>query len=356
MATNISTATYEGIFTRGPQAAVNATAVDDGKIRVATDSKRLFFDFGSSRIEISDLVWDYTHNQLTTNTGITNPQVSKLYLASDTRHAFVYNDTISSFVDITNFTVDNAVHASTADYTTNASTAVYAQSATNATSASYSSNAANASTATYDSTGNQINTKYAPLASPVFTGSPAAPTQSTTDNSTKIATTAFVKNAIDAAFENITTINFSIVETLPNTGVNGTIYLISNSGSGTNIYDEYVWVNNAWEKLGTAEVNLTNYVNTVSESGSGNAYTGYTKNGNTVTLTKGSTFLTQHPSITQGSNTTSSITPTFNSTFTVIDSITKDANGHVTAYNTKNVKLPNYDISGMDFDFGDEDE
>lgn len=37
-------------------------------------------------------------------------------------------------------------------------------------------------------------TGYATLASPVFTGSPLAPTPSTSDNTTKIATTAFVKN------------------------------------------------------------------------------------------------------------------------------------------------------------------
>ncbi len=41
----------------------------------------------------------------------------------------------------------------------------------------------------------QINT-LAPLASPVFTGSPMAPTQSITDTSTKLATTAFVANAV----------------------------------------------------------------------------------------------------------------------------------------------------------------
>ena len=35
---------------------------------------------------------------------------------------------------------------------------------------------------------------YATLASPAFTGTPTAPTQNTTDNSTKIATTAYVKN------------------------------------------------------------------------------------------------------------------------------------------------------------------
>jgi len=37
---------------------------------------------------------------------------------------------------------------------------------------------------------------YAPKASPAFTGTPTAPTPSTSDNSTKIATTAYVQNAI----------------------------------------------------------------------------------------------------------------------------------------------------------------
>lgn len=43
-----------------------------------------------------------------------------------------------------------------------------------------------------------ISTYYAKLASPALTGSPTAPTQTTGDNSTKIATTAYVKQEIDA--------------------------------------------------------------------------------------------------------------------------------------------------------------
>jgi hypothetical protein len=38
-----------------------------------------------------------------------------------------------------------------------------------------------------------VNQNYAPLASPTFTGTPAAPTAATADNSTALATTAFVK-------------------------------------------------------------------------------------------------------------------------------------------------------------------
>lgn len=42
------------------------------------------------------------------------------------------------------------------------------------------------------------DTTRAPLASPAFTGTPTAPTPATNDNSTKLATTAFVKGAIDS--------------------------------------------------------------------------------------------------------------------------------------------------------------
>lgn len=42
---------------------------------------------------------------------------------------------------------------------------------------------------------NKLNTK-APIASPVFTGTPIAPTQAAGDSSTRIATTAFVASAV----------------------------------------------------------------------------------------------------------------------------------------------------------------
>lgn len=51
-------------------------------------------------------------------------------------------------------------------------------------------------------------------------------------------------------------------------------------------------------------------------------------------------YLKSHPSITVTSNTTSSAAPNYSETFTVIDSITKDSNGHVTSFNTKTVTMP----------------
>ena len=39
-----------------------------------------------------------------------------------------------------------------------------------------------------------------------------------------------------------------------------TIYLMSNSGAGNNVYDEYIVVEGTPEKIGTTEVDLTGYL------------------------------------------------------------------------------------------------
>lgn len=53
--------------------------------------------------------------------------------------------------------------------------------------------------ATGDASGNSISGTYAPKASPALTGTPTAPTAAAGTNTTQIATTAFVKAAVDAA-------------------------------------------------------------------------------------------------------------------------------------------------------------
>lgn len=69
-----------------------------------------------------------------------------------------------------------------------------------------------------------------------------------------------VSNLITAALADIQGITFEIVQTLPATGEAGTIYLISHSGSAPDVYDEYIYVNNGWEKLGTTDIDLSGYV------------------------------------------------------------------------------------------------
>jgi hypothetical protein len=36
--------------------------------------------------------------------------------------------------------------------------------------------------------------------------------------------------------------------------------LKSNSGLAPNVYDEYIWYNNAYEKIGTTDVDLSGYM------------------------------------------------------------------------------------------------
>lgn len=52
---------------------------------------------------------------------------------------------------------------------------------------------------------------------------------------------------------NGTSFTFTVVQTLPATGSGNTIYLVPNSGIAPNIYDEYIYTTNGWEKLGTTE-------------------------------------------------------------------------------------------------------
>lgn len=54
----------------------------------------------------------------------------------------------------------------------------------------------------------------------------------------------------------------SIVSVLPSpaSGIDeNTIYMVANSGSGDDVYDEYLYVNNRWEKIGSSAVDLTDY-------------------------------------------------------------------------------------------------
>lgn len=103
------------------------------------------------------------------------------------------------------------------------------------------------------------DTSRAPLASPTFTGTPKAPTATAGTNTTQIATTAFVGTAVTNAISGIQGISYEVVASLPATGEAGVIYLVSNSGSAPNIYDEYIWTGTAFEKIGTTDVDLSGY-------------------------------------------------------------------------------------------------
>ena len=82
-----------------------------------------------------------------------------------------------------------------------------------------------------------------------------------------------VSSAIATAISGITGISFEIVQTLPATGDAGTIYLVSHGGSGTDVYDEFVYVNNSWEQIGTTAADFTDvaYYDSVNNQLSANS-------------------------------------------------------------------------------------
>ena len=65
---------------------------------------------------------------------------------------------------------------------------------------------------------------------------------------------------INSLIGSITTINFKIVDSLPGTGENNLIYLVpSSKQEENNVKDEYIWVDNSWELIGSTKIDLSNY-------------------------------------------------------------------------------------------------
>ena len=88
-------------------------------------------------------------------------------------------------------------------------------------------------------------------------------------NDSGYQTSSDVSTAIQTAIAGLTGVSFSIVQTLPQSNIStSTIYLVANSGTGTNSYDEYIYVNNSgtyqWEMLGTTAVDLSGYFNSTN--------------------------------------------------------------------------------------------
>lgn len=104
---------------------------------------------------------------------------------------------------------------------------------------------------------------------------------------TWVNTNFYTKTQVDNMVTAIPKFKVEVVQTLPAVGDSATVYLVPTQNDPQNLYTEYIYVDNAWEQLGTQGTDLTGYVNTLTNSGSGNYVTGITKSGNTLTVTYG---------------------------------------------------------------------
>lgn len=74
-------------------------------------------------------------------------------------------------------------------------------------------------------------------------------------------TNTYTKTEVNDLINGITSMNVAVVQTLPTSGISATtIYLVPKSTSQTNnAYDEYLYVNSKWEKIGDTTIDLSNY-------------------------------------------------------------------------------------------------
>ena len=67
---------------------------------------------------------------------------------------------------------------------------------------------------------------------------------------------------VQALIANAGHVKREIVDKLPTTGDPNTIYMVLKSGSTGDTYNEYMYINNAWELIGSSTADLSGYVKT----------------------------------------------------------------------------------------------
>ncbi len=78
----------------------------------------------------------------------------------------------------------------------------------------------------------------------------------------------FTKQEVNDLISAITTMDIRVVQTLPTEDISTTtIYFVPKTTAGTNdVYDEYVYVSNAWEHIGSTDIDLSGYQTKIDSS------------------------------------------------------------------------------------------
>lgn len=75
-----------------------------------------------------------------------------------------------------------------------------------------------------------------------------------------LKTETYTQDEVNALISAIPKFAIQVVETLPTENISDTtVYLVTTGTETQNLYTEYIYVNSAWEKLGTQSVDLTDY-------------------------------------------------------------------------------------------------
>lgn len=154
---------------------------------------------------------------------------------------------------------------------------------------------------------------------------------------TDVATNKTNIISLQNAIKNLSSagVKWKIVSVLPSRGESGTVYLILNgSSSENNVYTEYMWINDAWEIIGstnTASIDLSNYY-TKSQSDAKYALSSDIPT-KVSQLQNDSGYLTQHQSLAEYA-TVSALNTVKNSIPTRVSQLSNDSDYTTTSYVT----------------------
>ena len=105
-------------------------------------------------------------------------------------------------------------------------------------------------------------------------------------------TNTYTKTEIDNLISAVSTLDIEVVQTLPTQDISTTtIYLVPKTASTNDAYDEYIYVNNSWEHIGSTEVDLSNYYTKTQTDGLLNNKANTTDVQNNKNLTKGIEYI-----------------------------------------------------------------
>lgn len=151
-----------------------------------------------------------------------------------------------------------------------------------------------------------------------------------TADSGNYITSGAVKSYVDGAISGVKQFRYEVVTELPTAAAStmGKIYLVAHthnpSDSQPDSYDEFITLESGtatktykWERIGNTDINLNDYVKTLSGTANSGVITNLSKSGNTLTVTSTSLAVSA---------------PTANGNATAfIDSVSQAANGKITA-------------------------
>lgn len=167
---------------------------------------------------------------------------------------------VTSAEDAALLVINNAAGTSTNAITfSDLKSQVLDGNAASATKAVSADSATDAGKATNDANGNKIDTTYAPIASPVFTGTPKVPTPNEDSVDTQAANKKYVNDRITEAIGNVIQFKVNKVDALPDTSVGeaNTIYFVPASNTAdNNIFNEFMLIDGKWEQIGSSVITL----------------------------------------------------------------------------------------------------